>query len=69
MRHILVEHARKRDAGKSGGGVHKVYLEDATEPSVPSLDMRALDQTLQQLEKLDPQEGRIVELRVRGGNS
>jgi RNA polymerase sigma factor (TIGR02999 family) len=70
MREVLVEHARKRAALKRGGA-RKIYLEDVAEPGAPnkSVDLLALDEALQRLERLDPQQCRIVELRFFSGLS
>ena len=68
MRRILVDHARRRDAAKRGDGVRNLALEDfALETPAPALDILALDQLLVTLTSLDPQQGRIVELRFFGG--
>jgi RNA polymerase sigma factor (TIGR02999 family) len=71
MRRILVDHARHQLREKHGGGVVQVGLNDAlskpTEPSLDVLDALALDGALQKLEALDPDQGRIVELRFFGG--
>jgi len=69
MRQILVEHARARDAAKRGGGVCRLELDQAL--GLPSqqldLDVVALDKALKELEELDAQQSRIVELRFFGG--
>jgi RNA polymerase sigma factor (TIGR02999 family) len=70
MRQILVDHARRRNAAKRGGGAFKITLDDARanyEP--PNLDLLALDQALIELAALDPQQSRVVELRFFGGLS
>lgn len=71
MRRILVDHARKELREKRGGGAERVALTDAVHPSVEetlaSPDALALDAALQKLEALDPDQGRIVELRFFGG--
>jgi RNA polymerase sigma factor (TIGR02999 family) len=71
MRRILVDHARRDLREKHGGGVVHVEIADvvstATEPSLDVLDALALDTALQKLETLDPDQGRIVELRFFGG--
>lgn len=70
MRHVLVDHARARLAGKRGGGV-VVHLEET--PGVPDLslpdpvDVLAVDEILRRLEALDERQARIVELRYFGG--
>jgi len=71
MRRILVDHARRDGRVKRGGGALHVPLDDAHPPSAPApidaVDLYALDQALSRLEALDPQQGRIVELRFFGG--
>jgi RNA polymerase sigma-70 factor, ECF subfamily len=71
MRRILVDHARRELREKHGGGAIHVELSDAVskpaEPSLDVLDAVALDAALQKLEALDPDQGRIVELRFFGG--
>ena len=68
MRRILVDHARRRDAAKRGDGARAISLEEAADqtPGQP-LDILELDRTLNRLAALDPQLGRIVELRFFGG--
>jgi RNA polymerase sigma factor (TIGR02999 family) len=71
MRRILVDHARRELREKHGGGAIHVELSDAlstaVEPALDVLDAVALDAALQKLEALDPDQGRIVELRFFGG--
>nr|MBA3272706.1 sigma-70 family RNA polymerase sigma factor [Chthoniobacterales bacterium] len=68
MRRILVDHARRHRAAKRGGEWTKVEFDEALAPSVSrSLDVIALDDALQELDKLNPQHSRIVELRFFGG--
>jgi len=69
MREILVQYARRRNAAKRDGG-YKLTLDLANAlPQGPNLDLIALDDALQELAKLDPQQSRIVELRFFGGLS
>jgi len=68
MREILVEHARARHAGKRGGGVEKLSLDQALEFSpARSRELIELDDALECLGRLDPQQARVVELRFFGG--
>jgi RNA polymerase sigma factor (TIGR02999 family) len=71
MRRILVDHARRELREKHGGGAIHVELNEAlskpAEPTLDVLDAVALDTALQKLEALDPDQGRIVELRFFGG--
>jgi RNA polymerase sigma-70 factor (ECF subfamily) len=71
MRRILVDHARRDLREKHGGRAVHLGLSDAvTKPvdrGVDMLDALALDRALQKLEALDPDQGRIVELRFFGG--
>lgn len=68
MRRILVDHARADAAGKRGGALRKVPLDDAIViGGAPDVDLLALDQALTRLAAMDPQQSRIVELRFFGG--
>lgn len=70
MRHILVDHARNRLAAKRGAGAPKLVLDPELAPAGKSeLDLVALDDALGKLAALDPQQGRLVELRFFGGLS
>jgi RNA polymerase sigma-70 factor (ECF subfamily) len=70
MRRILVDSARARGNEKRGGGVVKVSFDEAllvTEE--PGQDLEALDEALQELEKIHPRKSQVVELRYFGGLS
>ena len=68
MRQILVEHARRRGAGKRAG--RRVSLEDAVSfHRERAGDVIALDNCLSELERLDPRKCKAVELRYFGGLS
>jgi RNA polymerase sigma-70 factor (ECF subfamily) len=68
MRRILVDHARKRQAGKRGGGLELVRIEDGMDfAEHRDLDLVALDEALTQLATFDPQQSRIIELRFFAG--
>ena len=68
MRQILVDYARRRQAGKRAG--LKVPLEQAVSfQHERSRDLVALDSGLNALEKLDPRKCKAVELRYFGGLS
>ena len=68
MRQILVEYARNRNAAKRDGG-YRLTLDENLAFKMPSVDMVALDDALNELAKLDPQQSRIVEMRFFGGLS
>ena len=68
MRQILVDHARRRNAGKRAG--LNVPLEEAFGfPLQQSQILLALDAGLNELEKFDPRKCKVVELRYFGGLS
>ena len=71
MRGILVDFARSRNSDKRGGGAVHVPLSEAPDaPETPknrSADIVALDDALKVLEKLDPRQSQLVELRFFGG--
>ena len=70
MRQILTEYARGRNTAKRGGGVCKLTLDDAEQrPERLDVDMVALDDALNALAKIDPQQCRVVELRFFAGLS
>jgi len=70
MRHILIDHARAHARDKRGGGAVKVSLNDAlVVADDQARHFLALDEALRALERLDPQKGKIVELRYFGGLS
>jgi RNA polymerase sigma factor (TIGR02999 family) len=70
MRHILIDHARGHVRDKRGGGAIQVSLNEvAVMAAEQAADYVALDEALRALEALDPQKGRIVELRYFGGMS
>lgn len=68
MRRILVDHARRRNSDKRGGGVTPVTIGAALEVAAQEqFDVVALDVALQNLEQVFPQQAKIVELRFYGG--
>jgi RNA polymerase sigma factor (TIGR02999 family) len=70
IRRILVDQARKRRAEKRGDGRVRVTLQDWHEMTGgPDVDMIELDMALTQLSAMDPQQGRIVDLRYFCGMS
>jgi RNA polymerase sigma factor (TIGR02999 family) len=70
MRHILVDHARNRMAAKRGGSAPRLVLDPELAPAQnPEIDIVALDDALGRLSTLDPQQGRLIELRFFGGLS
>jgi RNA polymerase sigma factor (TIGR02999 family) len=71
MRQILVDYARRHRSAKRGDGIDKITLNEATAllPKKGNLDVLALDEALNELGRLDPQQTRVVELRFFGGLS
>ena len=71
MRQILVDYARRHRSAKRGEGIDKITLNeaDAFLPKKGNLDLLALDEALNELGRLDPQQTRVVELRFFGGLS
>lgn len=69
MRQVLVDAARARRADKRGGGVHAVTLDAGVDVAADGgageagVDLLALDDALERLARLDPQQARLVELR------
>src|SRR5579871_3077629 len=70
MRRILIDHARGHLRQKRGGEHRKVSLDEALIFSEKQKDeLLAVDDSLNQLAKLDPRQARIVEMRFFGGLS
>jgi RNA polymerase sigma factor (TIGR02999 family) len=68
MRRILVEHARRRNRLKHGGGHSRVDLEGAGFlAEEPSEDLVALDEALDKLAAEDPAKAELVKLRFFAG--
>ena len=71
MRRILVDHARQHLAAKRGGpNQQRLSITNADGLAKQStLDLLGLNEALNDLAKLDPQQSRIVELKFFGGLS
>ena len=70
MRHVLVDHARRRNADKRGGGLVRQPLDEMIALyEAPSADLLAVDEALVRLEGVDAQLARIIELRFFAGLS
>jgi RNA polymerase sigma factor (TIGR02999 family) len=72
MRRILVDHARARLAAKRGGGVSALSLGDIAFSEEYAggdgdVDVLALNDALERLAALDPDQARLVELRYFSG--
>jgi RNA polymerase sigma factor (TIGR02999 family) len=68
MRHILIDHIRKKKAGKRGGNHSEVTLIDeiiSTEHSVED-ELVQIDHALDELAKFDDRMAKIVEYRYFG---
>jgi RNA polymerase sigma factor (TIGR02999 family) len=68
MRRILIEQARRKSSAKAGGDFQRVELAEI-EPAIqgPQLDLLALNEALEQLEKRDPRAAAVVKLRFFAG--
>jgi len=70
IRRILVDHARAHKAEKRGGGMGVLSLDEAIGvPERRDIEILSLNDALTRLSELDPQQGRIVELRFFTGLS
>jgi RNA polymerase sigma factor (TIGR02999 family) len=69
MRHIVIDHIRRRQAQKRDGALHP-GLETAVAPpdgGASPIDLIAMDEALTELERLDPRQAKVVELRFFAG--
>ena len=70
MRRILVDAARTRQAGKRGGGVFRLELNESIDAAPPrDAELLALDDALDSLAIFDARKARVVEMRFFGGLS
>ena len=69
MRRVLVDYARQRGRDKRGAGVSVTSLGEHAVASQPAVDVVALDEALERLATVDPQQSRVVELRFFAGLS
>ena len=68
MRRILVDHARRKKSDKRGGDMIPVTIGAALDLAASeTFDVVALDVALENLEKIFPQQARVVELRFYAG--
>jgi len=68
MRRILVDHARRKQREKRGGGQIRMELPDNF-PAENAFedDVLSVHEAIEKLEQLDPRQARIVQLRFFGG--
>ncbi|HKD18435.1 MAG TPA: sigma-70 family RNA polymerase sigma factor [Thermoanaerobaculia bacterium] len=71
MRRVLVDHARRRQAAKRSPGTLFLDLgeEAPAAQADPAPELLVLDRALTELERLDPRQARVVELRFFAGLS
>ena len=68
MRHVLIDHARRKGAAKRGGDRERITLSGLAEnPGETSVDFEELDQALDELDRLNSRHRRVVEYRFFGG--
>jgi RNA polymerase sigma factor (TIGR02999 family) len=68
MRRVLVDHARRHRAGRRGGGVRPLALDEVEIPIQERAEVLvALDEALHRLHAVDERLARVVELRFFGG--
>lgn len=67
MRQILVDHARGHHAAKRGGNSLKLTLNEGMGSKGKDFDLIALDDALNNLAEISPQQSQIVELRFFSG--
>ena len=66
MRHILIDHARQKQAGKRGSGAVQVTLSAAAGVEA-AYDLEGIHEALSRLEEIYPEPAKIVELKYFGG--
>ncbi|MBK8284072.1 MAG: sigma-70 family RNA polymerase sigma factor [Ahniella sp.] len=64
MRQALIDRSRRAQAERRGGDLERVQFDELLDlPSRPDVDLLELDNALRQLERLDAEQLRIVEMR------
>lgn len=69
MRHILIDHARQRNALKRGGAANRVMLIEGDAIDRSDVEVLELDDLITRFAELDPRRSRVVELRFFAGMS
>jgi len=70
MRQILVERARARGAQKRWGALNRVSITESLQLAAdPESMLPSLDEAIDRLEQIDPEQAKIVELRYFAGMS
>lgn len=70
IRHILVDHARRKRSAKRGGEALRIPLDDVLlAVETGGIEVIALDSALRSLAEIDDRKSRVVELRYFGGLS
>jgi RNA polymerase sigma factor (TIGR02999 family) len=68
MREVLIDHARRRDAGRRGGGQRRVPLDLVVDYfEAQDLDVVAVHDALDRLAELNERQAQIMTLRYYGG--
>ena len=68
MREVLIDAARRRQAGKRGGGELAITLDDGMQSTnLDSARIIELHEALEELNKIDPRRASVVECRFFGG--
>ena len=68
MREVLIDHARRRSAGRRGGGRKRVSLDAVADYfEGQGLDLLAVHEALDRLAELDERQAHVMTLRYFGG--
>jgi RNA polymerase sigma factor (TIGR02999 family) len=71
MRHVIVDHVRRRHAQKRNGGIalqlDSAFSDRMVATTAGLVDVITIDEALSQLETLDERQARIVEMRFFAG--
>ena len=68
MREILVDHARRRNADRRGGGRDRVPLDLLVDYfEAQQVDVAAIHEAINRLSALDERQGQVITLRYFGG--
>ena len=67
MRHVVIDHVRRRQADKRGAGAEVMPLRDTLVGTGADEDLLALDEALERFARVDARGARVIECRFFGG--
>jgi RNA polymerase sigma factor (sigma-70 family) len=67
MRHVLIDHARKKGAVRHGGLMTRVTLSEDVQAEPAVVDLNLLSEAIARLETLSERQAAVIDMRFIGG--